>query len=210
MHYGTVLKLRGYKSFFSFLQNNYWLLISATFFVVGLAFGVFSFGKYTLVLEWSKDFISEFIVLRSSSSFLKVVVDSFLSSMLFIVLIFICGTSLFGLGLVPVFVTVRGFLYGSVTALLYSEYSLKGIAFHAVLVMPSAVFFIIALIIAAVESIRFSFVFSRLTLPNSMPVNLSVNFKRYCYKYLLLCILILLSAVADALISCNFLSKFSL
>jgi len=210
MQHGRVLNLRGYKNIITFLQSNYWLLISAVFFIVGLSIGVFTFGKYNLVIEWSKDYLIDFINFRNSNGFFKVLIDSFLSSMFFLVLVFICGTSIFGIGLVPVCVAFRGFLYGSVTAMLYSVYSLKGIAFHAVLLMPSAVFFIIAFIMASVESVRFSLVYSRLTLPNSMPVNLSMDFKRYCYRYILFCILILLSAAADAFISCNFLSKFSL
>lgn len=210
MQYGRVLNLRGYRKVIGILKQNGILIISALFFAIGLCIGVFSFNKYPQSVTWTKNYISDFIVLRTGSSFLKVFVDSFFSSMLFLVFCFMSGTCMLGVLLTPLCLSVKGYLYGTVTAFLYSTYSLKGIAFHTVLIMPSAIVLVVALVLAAVESSRFSVVILRLSLPNTMPMNLSAEFKRLTFKYFVFTTIVMLSALVDALITCNFIAGFGL
>lgn len=210
MKKGKVLNLRGCNKIFEFVRVNNLLIILTVCFIIGLCFGVLTLKKYDFLKSYAEGYISDFMLSRTGTGFFKITLDSFLSSMLFIFLSFSCGASLLGVVLVPLCVSVRGFLYGCVTALLYAEYSLKGIAFNAVLLLPPAIIFIIALILASLESVRFSLLLARITLPATVPTNLSYNFKNYCGRYLLFCILVLVSAVADALLSVNFLTRFSL
>ena len=124
--------------------------------------------------------------------------------------VFAAGTSVLGVVLVPIAAAVRCVLYGSVSALLYSQYSVKGIAFNAVLIIPTEIIFAVALLLAARESVRFSLGMAKLTLPSASPVNLSADFRSYCSKYILICLLTLLSAIIDAVMSCSFGASLAL
>lgn len=210
MKKGTVLNLRGCNKVLEFIRLNNLILCLTLFFIVGLSLGIFTLKKYTFFENWAGDYILNFITARTGVKFLKIVFSSFLSSMFFMIISFISGTSIIGVILVPLCVAFRGYLYGVVSALLYSEYSLKGIAFHAVILLPSAIIFTIAFILSARESVRFSLVLAKLTLPVTVPANLAYDFKNYCGRNLLLCLLVLVSAVVDAVISTNFLIRFSL
>ena len=210
MKKGKVLNLRGINNFLEFVRLNNLILLLTLFLIIGFVFGVFTLNKYSFSQTYAQNFVTEFIADRTNSNILKITFVSFISSMFFMVASFVGGTSIIGMVLVPCFVAVKGYLYGIVSALLYSEYSLKGIAFHAVILMPSALIFIIAYLFSSRESVRFSLIMGKLTLPITVPANLSYDFKNYCGKNLLFCLLVLLSALTDAVISTNFLSRFVL
>ena len=124
-------------------------------------------------------------------------------------LAFLLGASVFGVITVPCFVLIKGFIYGGITAYLYSEFALKGIAFNAVVFIPSIIIFIIVWLVASREAIRFSLKLSSLTLNNTMPFSLSDDFKDYGIKYLIFAAVVILSALADACISVSVLKYFS-
>ena len=189
---------------------NNWVLCLTVFFIFGFSIGIFLFEKRGLFEDWANNYLLNFISARTGVKFFRIVLSSFLSSMLFLIVSFVCGTSVFGVVLSPFCVAFKGLLYGIISAMLYSEYSLKGVAFHAVVLLPPAIIAVIALVLSAKESMLFSLMLAKLTLPTAIPANLSYNFKKYCFKNFLFCLLILFSAVVDAVISTNFLSRFSL
>ena len=115
-----------------------------------------------------------------------------------------------GVVLVPVAAVLRGIIYGGVSAFLYSQYTVKGIAFNAVLIIPSAFVFVIALLLASRESVRFSLLIARISLPATPAVNLSYDFKNYCGRYLLISLIALASALTDAVLSCFFIGGLTL
>ena len=210
MRRGRVLNLSGCKKITDFLKINNTLIVLTAFFILGFSIGIFTLGKSEFLDSFNLNRVVNFVGERTNTPFLKIVFDSFLNALLFMLLIFISGTSIIGAIITPSIICVKGYLYGSFTAQLYSEYSLKGIAFHSIIIIPSAIFLILALILACREAIKFSFVLGKLTFPTTMPINLSFDFKNYCVRNLLLSILVLFSALIDAMISCNLLSKFNL
>ena len=210
MKKGKVLNISEYIKILNFIKSNKLILCLLIIFVFGFSYGIFSFKNYIILNNWANDYILNYISLRLNTSVFKIIVVSFLKSMLFICLSFISGTSIFGIILSPICVAGKGFLYGVVSGLLYSNYSFKGVAFHAIIFIPTATVVTIALILSACESINFSLTLTKLTFPTAMPVNLSLIFKNYCFKNLILSIIVLVSAIIAALISINFLTRFSL
>lgn len=210
MQYTKVLSLKSYRRIIASVYANLFLIISVLFFVAGLCCAVFSFKGHILAAEWAEEYITDFIAFRNNNGYFKIFLDSFFSSMLFMVLCFICGTSMMGVLLAPACLGIKGFLTGTVAAYLYSAYALKGIAFHTVIILPSAVLLVIALIMASVEASRFSVVLLKLTLPRTIPANLLVDFKRLTARFLFFILLVVFSALIDALITYNFLSKLGL
>lgn len=209
MKKGTVLSLKNLK-FTDFMAKNNILVILVVLFVLGLFAGTFSGSKIGALSDYSEDYLKRFISERTNATFVSVTLDSFMGSALTLLLTFAAGTSMLGVILVPAIFLLRGALYGTVSAILYSEYSVKGIAFNAVLIVPAAIIFIISLILASRESIKFSLVIAKMTLPGSPSVNLSIDFKNYCGRYLFICLLVLASALVDAVLSCSFLSSLTL
>ena len=210
MRKGTVLSLKSCNKILDFLIKNHILIILTICFVSGLIAGIFTLHKYDTIENWNISFLESFITSRSEKSFLNIAVNSFFGSMLFIMLCFVCGSSVLGAILVPLNVIMRGFLYGGTAALLYSEYLLKGIAFHTVLILPSAIVFLFGFLFAAREAFNFSLMLTQLTFPQSMPMNISFQFRSYCIKFLLISVIIVFSAVVDAVLCGNFITVFSL
>lgn len=209
MRKGKVLNLSGFR-ITQFISKNSSLIILALFFLIGVILGTFLCDDYSYLTEYSSRYLTDFIAERSGKGFLNILLSSFSGSLLALAVNFILGASMLGVVLVPFSVGVNGFLYGCVTAFIYSQYSLKGIAFNAVMILPSAIVFMIALVLAAIESVRFSLITARLTLPRSAPSNLFYDFKNYCGKYAVFCVVVLISAVIDAVISCSFMGSFVL
>ena len=154
MQKGKVLSLKNFK-LADFVARNNILTILVVLIAGGIAVGIFTQSKIQLLSEYSADYLERFIALRSGESFVSVALSSFMGSALVLLLLFAAGTSMLGVVLVPLLTAVRGMFFGGVSALLYSQYAVKGIAFNAVLIIPSAFVFVIALLLAARDSIRF-------------------------------------------------------
>ena len=209
MKKGTVLSLKKIR-FSEFIMKNNVLVLLVILFIAGIAAGTFAGKKIAGLTDYSAEYLERFVAERSNASFLSVTVNSFAASALVLLAVFAAGTSVLGVVLVPIAAAARCVLYGSVSALLYSQYSVKGIAFNAVLIIPAEIIFAVALLLAAKESVKFSLDMARLTLPSAPPVNLSADFRSYCSKYILICLLTLLSAITDAVMSCSFGASLAL
>ncbi len=210
MRKGRVLSLKSCNKFFEFIIKNRVLLILSFFFITGFMIAVFIFDKYQVLKNWNIAIFNDFILDRTNKTILSIAINSFFNSMVFILLGFAFGTSVLGVVFVPLIVGVRSFLYGGMAATLYAEYSLKGIAFYTVLILPSAIVFIFGFLFAMCEALNFSLMLTRLTFPQTMPINISFQFRSFSIKYLFVSVIIVFSAVIDAVLCGNFLMVFNL
>lgn len=209
MRKGKVLSLKNF-SFARFISRNNILSLFVVLIVAGVAVGIFTESKLKVLSDYSALYLERFILLRSGESFLSIALSSFMGSALVLLILFAAGTSILGVIFVPFLAVLRGVFYGGISALLYSEYAVKGIAFNAVLIIPSAFVFVIALLLASRESMRFSILIAKISLPGSASVNLSFDFKNYCGRYLFIVLIALASALTDAVLSCSFLDSLML
>lgn len=209
MQKGKVFNFKSSK-FYDFISANNILVILVLLFIIGLTVGTFTENRIMLLSDYSKNYIDRFVSEHTDMTFFTVAVNSFMHGMMFLLLLFIFGSSMLGIVLIPVSVAAKGILYGSITALLYSEYSVKGIAFNAVIIVPSTIIFIVAVLLAARESVKFSLIIAKMTLPKSPFVNLNFDFKNYCGRYIFITVIVLFSAVTDSFISHTFIDKFVL
>ena len=209
MRKGKVLSLKNFK-LTEFVTKNNILAVLVVLIVAGVSVGIFTESRIQVLSNYSTTYVERFIALRSGESFLSVVLSSFMSSALVLLVLFAAGTSMLGVILVPFIAALIGLFYGGISALLYSEYSVKGIAFNAVLIVPYAFVFLIALLLAGRESMRFSLLMAKMTLPGSPSVNLAFDFKNYCGRYLFIAFILLAAALTDAVLSCSFLDSLML
>lgn len=209
MQRGKVLNLSRLR-FTEVLFKNKLLIISLAVFLAGIIFGIISVGKYKNLTDFSAGFITDFMNLRNTEKFSKILLSSFFRSVTVLIIFAVFGTSMFGVVTVPFLLSVIGVVYGNITAYLYSEFSLKGIAFNAVIFLPSVVVFLIVLLLASKESVNFSLKISSLTFAKSGLYNLTLEFKKFLISFLLFISAALVSSIIDAVISCSFIKYFQL
>ena len=209
MQRGKVLNLSRLR-FTEVLFKNKLLIISIAVFLAGIIFGIISVGKYKNLTDFSAGFITDFMDLRNTEKFSKILLSSFFRSIAVLIVFAVFGTSMFGVVTVPFLLSVIGVIFGNITAYLYSEFALKGIAFNAVIFLPSVIVFLIVLLLASKEAVNFSLKISSLTFSKSGLYNLTLEFKKFLISFLLFISAALVSSFIDAVISCSFIKYFQL
>lgn len=209
MNRSTVLDLKKIRIFKGIVYNRITILLMVSFFI-GIIIGTASFEKSTVSSWVAKTIFSAFLNAHTDVSFFKGVVAFALPELLFLIILFLSGTSVLGIIISPMIIVVRGFLYGSLCSFLYSSYGVKGIAVNAVIIVPSAIIIMLALIFVAKYAISFSLIIAKLTLPRTAPANLCIDFKKYYIQCAVLIPLIFVAALLDALLSKSFLLAFNL
>ena len=209
MQRGKVLNLSRLR-FTEVLFKNKLLIISLAVFLAGIIFGIISVGKYKNLTDFSAGFITDFMNLRNTEKFSKILLSSFFYSVTVLIVFAVFGTSMFGVVTVPFLLSVIGVIFGNITAYLYSEFALKGIAFNAVIFLPSVIVFLIVLLLASKEAVNFSLKISSLTFAKSGLYNLTLEFKKFLISFLLFISAALVSSIIDAVISCSFIKYFQL
>lgn len=210
MQVGRVLNFKGLNKTLMFFKNNKYSIILTLFFLAGLFYSAYLFEEGSSLEKIFENYITDTVFSRTDKSFFNVFINSFFRFMLFVLLVFVFGSSMFGIIFIPFIILIAGFIYGNLASVLYSEFELLGISFFAVILLPSAVIFILTLIFSAKESIKFSLKLAKLSFPAVPPSNLYLDFKLICTRFLLFVFYIFLAAIIDAFISHNFLERFSL
>ncbi len=209
MRRSTVVNLRRVK-IAEFICKNHILFLLTFALVAGIVAGTATVVRLENIQSITKSLLVKFVDVREDKPFMYVLLNSFLSSLLYTVAVFVSGASMLGVVVVPFVVLVRGFAYGGLLSYLYMTYALKGIAFNAIIVIPPAIIFLIGLLFAAREAVGFSLKIARLSLPHSSPSSLYVDFKMYCGRFAFYCAIILISAITDAVLCCSFMGFFKL
>lgn len=209
MQKGRVVSLKNY-ALSEFLRKNYILLISLLFLILGIIFGVLRFGQREALSGYFNEYITKFIGERSGQSFTRIFFTSYFSSLAVLFLLFLLGASLFGIITLPAAMMLRGVFQGGISAFLYARYGLKGIAFNAVIFIPSTFIFLIIMLLASREAIRFSIKISNLTLSKTLPQNLSCDFKEYSIRFLIFASFTVCAALVDAMLSKGLINNFTL
>lgn len=182
---GKVLNISKYR-LSQFLKANLFSLIGLAFLAIGIIVGLVVFNDFAFFPDILKKYFSSYISFRQNNSFLKIVFNSFLQSIYLFLIIYVFGTTLFGVVLVPVSIAFFGVFYGAAVAYLYTEFALKGVAFNAMIFLPASILLLLLLIFASRTAMIFSLHIARLTLPNLLRGDLALQFKEYSLKILLI------------------------
>lgn len=191
------------------ISRNNVVIIMLFFYIVGIAVGVFWVRSNSTVVNIASDLFSKYISQRSDRALYQIFFSSFLSVLPFAVIIFLCGTSFVGIALTPLAICYRGFYYGILAGYLYYQYSLKGIAFNSLLLIPCTVISVFGLIFFGKSAFGFSLYLAKVSLPQSKPVGIYSTFKDYCKKSMYILLVFVFSSMLDAVLSKSFLSFFA-
>lgn len=199
---GARVDFRGIK------ENRKLILLSAAF-LIGLLSGVLvvrSAGN--AMTENISDTFSAFISARTGQPFFTTFINSFLSISPFLLASFIAGLCIVGTPAVPLIACFRGLGIGLTSGYLYATYGLKGIGFFALIILPHALLSSVALILACRESTGFSMMLMKSISPHAQAINLNVDFKMYCLRYVFILGIFILSSLLDATMSIGFMRFF--
>ena len=207
MNRGRVVNLSGVRVL-EILKTNAYSLICFLFLILGVIGGLILFDDFKWLTNFCEKFFSNYLSDRQNASYFKIVITSYLQHLLLFLTIFIFGTTLFGVVLVPTSLSFCGFFYGAGVAYLYSNFALKGVAFNAVIFLPPVILFLLFLVFASKHAMVFSLNIARLTLPDTLGQNLFISFKTYAMNLLFLVLGAVSSSLIDALISISLLKFF--
>lgn len=193
----------------NFKKNKYYIFI---YLII-----IFSFFIGVLVFKNESNFINSYLnnliynyLTFKSKNFFGVFLNSFCSSIFYLIIIFALGTSAFGCVFVPAVLFFKALGYGALSGYLYSVYQLKGVCFYIISILPGAIIFLSCLVFAAKESFTFSLIFFNFLRDKYKDNNLFSDFKLYLLRFLILFSVMLVSNLTDTVTEKVFLSFFSL
>ena len=189
-------------------ENSGFIILIITFIVSFLLGCIFVFKNYNLQEFIGSEFIT-FFNIRKSGTFGTMLLNSILFIFPCALLSFVCGTSLVGCVLSPIFFMYKSFIFGSYAGYIYENYQLEGIIFNALIFIPSAVVSIFALLLSVRESVGFSVIFARLCIKGKKSVNIIFDFKSYCYKHIVILCIVFLAIILDLGCSALFIKFFN-
>ena len=187
MRKGIIVNLKRFK-ILDYVTLNKIFIVLCIVFIVGIAIGSIVFSKNNWLSQTTESLFKSYILVHSGNAFFKKLLVCF-SRYLIVLVLYL--------------------LFGSLSAQLYSSHGLSGIAFNAIILIPSAVIFTICCFFAARYAIDFSLLIAKLTLPRSKPASLYINFKNYCVKFLIFIVVSLICAIIDIVLTLLFLKFFN-
>lgn len=208
MRKGIIVNLKKFK-LLDYMNLNKIFILLTVMFVAGIAVSAAIYNKNPALAGFSKKLFNDYILLHTNVSFIKKFFSCFVKYVVILFIYFLFGTSMLGVAVVPFLTFWQGIIVGSISAHLYTVYALKGIAFNAIVMVPSSIIFTICTFFAAKESIGFSLLMAKLTLPNSKPASMYTDFRKFCAKFVIIIGVLILNAVVDVVLNMLFLKFFN-
>lgn len=208
----TDIKISGHIATFkdAFRENKFFFLC-LTLIVAGMLAGSLAVnllsGEY---LNFIKDWFLSFFKFRSTAGFSRVFFNIFLSGTVYFVLVLLSSLGLTGVITLPLVVFFRGFGTCLLAGFLYREYSLTGIAFADLILLPGvlATDFLLIYICAEAVSVSFSFL-DILKDVSSRGIMVRPLMLKFLRKFLIVMLLFCIFSLIEALFSVNFTHYFS-
>lgn len=194
------------KIYLQGLRDNWRLILLVFSLILGLLCGALVAKNATRQLLDRLSYIIEgFVNARANQPAFHTFLNSLFSTSLYLLAAFLTGMCVCGTPLVPLIPFVRGLGLGLSMGYLYTYQGLKGVAFSALLIVPSAVISSIALIIACHEGMRLSAILFSSTAKDGPPLKLWEDMKKYSIRFGACAFLLCIGSLVDTL----FVSAFS-
>lgn len=180
------------------------------FFIFGIIYGSASFKKI------SPDFLEKLDLLfltnlanRIELSAFEVFCSSFASDFLFVFASFLLSFTAWGIVCLPFLCAFKGYGVGLSCAFLYSEYSVSGLGFFILVILPGTVLFLFAFLLALKESLSHSLIVLRMYFPTFADVLLLRHLKPFFLRYFIVIIFVMLSSAFDMILWVLFAKLFN-
>lgn len=188
------------------LKSNILLIVISFVLIFGMLIGSFSVSICSDKSYYGlSDYFNNYILFLNENDFFKIFINSITMFLLLIFINYILGLCLVG-NFISIFIFfIFSFGVGSVSGFLYKEYSLNGVCFFALVILPGLFLFCINYIL----SLKHSFCFSRELFKLTKAGNsISVDFKNYSIKFLIHLLLAILICLISTFFSYTFSAMF--
>ena len=205
----TALKIFKPKSIFN--TTDLILLFAFLSFAIGYIIGVVLINNNSpSVIELANHTFSNIIESKEQLGFISLLFKSMTDIIPYILLSYIFGTTMFGCAIIPILCVLKGVFSGVLIAYIYNTYAINGLGFVALIIAPVCIFSSFILILASRESLLYSHklfknAFQSATVSNSI----SLSFKLYSIRYLIILLFSLICALFDATLTSIFFNFFS-
>ena len=209
MNKTTVVSFR-LKRIASVFKEGYSLIIMVVVYIAGIISGAFfTHGSDTLFSK-AENIYNRFIAHRSEKSFLAIFGYSILEWIPYMLGLFVCGTCVVGIVIMPLLVFHKGLYYGLLAGYIYSCYSYSGIVFVLILIIPATLIGAFGMFFAARRSFSFSLILAKSFMPHTREYDLYNVLVHYCKEFLVLLIVGVFAALADGALCTAFFQKIHL
>ncbi len=198
------------KNITQLLSEGYAFIIMYIAYLSGIMLGALLLNSGDPFEAKAVSIFEEFNRTRTDGAFISMFFSAFLDWLPYMLAVFVCGTCIVGMVLIPIFVCYKGFSYGLLAGYLYSIYSFKGIIFVLILIIPSALIGAFGLFFAAKHSFKFSLLLAKSSMPNARAEYIYPQLIRYCKFFIYLLLVSISAALVDALCSVAFFGTVNL
>ncbi len=183
--------------------------IFVVLYIVGVLVGTLTVGRSRPFNELIRNYIGNYVEVRSSGNFFEILADAVLSVFPYFVFVFLLGTAVIGFVAAPIMLILKGISFGAIAGYLYFTYKLEGIIFSLLIVLPVSMVAAFGLVVLTKEAFGFSYRLGGVCLSAGKPVNISSNFKSYYLQSLLTLIPAAIAVILDVGMSVLFIGFFS-
>ncbi len=135
----TVKNTNRFEKYISAVLEHKFYFILLLFLIFGMFMGALSVrlldGSYNVFI---KQWFGSFIEFRTTFGFWKILFNSFLTSLAYLIIVSVSGFGVGGMFILPLLIFFKGFGTCLLSGILYRDYSLQGIAFADLILLPSA------------------------------------------------------------------------
>ena len=143
------------KAIKEMLENSRFFIF-VIIFSVGIIVGAASIKNNGEMIEKIKYIISSFALQRAGQGMLENFINSFLVNILFVIFSVFFAFSLIGYPLIMLLPFIRGAAIGAISGYLYIEYKFTGLGYSLLMIYPSAVLCMVAMMIIFNDSCEYS------------------------------------------------------
>ncbi len=138
------------------MLENSRVIFLVVFFIIGIIVGASAIKNNGEMNDKIKYIISNFAMQRAGQGMFDNFFNSLLVNLVFVFLSVFLGFSLIGYPLIMLLPFIRGTAIGAVSGYLYLEYKLMGLGYSFLMIYPSSVLCMVAMIIIFNESCEYS------------------------------------------------------
>ena len=143
----AVKNTKKFEKYLNAVLEHKFYFVLLLFLIFGMFIGALSVrllnGEYNLFI---KQWFASFIEFRTTFGFWKILFNSFLTSLVYLIIVSISGFGVGGMIILPLLIFFKGFGACLLSGILYRDYSLQGIAFADLILLPSALAAILVLL----------------------------------------------------------------
>lgn len=192
-----------------FLSSYSIHLVFVAIFMISVIYGFFSVKNFSPRFLGQLDFL--FVTnmqQRLGLSAFSIFCSSLASGFLFIFVAFLMGFSAWGMAFLPFLCAFRGFGVGISSAYLFTQYSISGIGFYILVILPGTVLFLLSFIIALKEAFTASTLLFRFYFSTKQEHSLCRHTRTYIVRNSYVLLLLVACALLDMLLWVLFANLF--